>query len=297
MNFEEKYSFYLEKVNNYIESLFKDKSCLEGKIYEAMEYSLKAGGKRLRPVLVLAAADMLSGDMDDALRISLSIECIHTYSLIHDDLPCMDNDDMRRGKPTCHKKFGEAMALLAGDGLLTFAFDNLTEFEKYKNISPQNVLKIINEIAKSSGCAGMIGGQVVDLENENNKNAGLEILNYLHARKTGALIKAALISGALSAGASEEKLNALKVYAEKIGLAFQIRDDILDIIGDEELLGKPVGSDAENKKTTYAMLLGIEKAEEEVKKLTNEALDALLIFGEDGEFLKELALFLAQRKN
>jgi len=255
-----------------------------------------AGGKRLRPVLSLAVCDMLGGYAEDALRFGVAIECIHTYSLIHDDLPCMDNDDLRRGMPTCHKKFGEANALLAGDGLLTGAFEYIADFSAYKNAKPETVLRAIFELSKAAGCAGMIGGQVVDLECEGKKGVDEKTLNYLHQRKTGALIRVSALLGTLASDASENEIKAVTEFAEKLGLAFQIQDDILDCEGDESVLGKPIGSDEENKKTTYVTLLGIDAAREKTKDLTNNAICALEIFGGREEFLKELALNLMGRE-
>ncbi len=262
-----------------------------------MKYSISAGGKRIRPVLCLAVCEMLGGDIDDALRLGLAIEQIHTYSLIHDDLPCMDDDDLRRGMPTCHKKFGEANALLAGDGLLTSAFEYLSDLREYKTMSASQVLRAISEIAKAAGCDGMIGGQVVDLECEGKENVDEKTLNYLHLRKTGALIKISARAGALVANASEEDMDAISEFAENLGLAFQIRDDILDCTGDEKTLGKPIGSDAENGKTTYVSLLGIEGAKEKERLLTQTAVDKIEKFGEKADFIKELARYLLDRIN
>ena len=297
MNFNEKFEYYKNMVDKELESIFSSCDLLQKSVYEAMQYSVLAGGKRIRPVLILAAADMLGGSLDDAKKVAVSLECIHTYSLIHDDLPCMDDDDLRRGLLTCHKKFGEATALLAGDGLLTFAFENLSDFEGYKTASAETVLKITNYIAKSSGAKGMIGGQVVDLESEGRGDLDEYTLSYIHERKTGALIRVSVVAGALIAGASEEEVNALSDFAQKIGLAFQIQDDILDFTGDEMTLGKPIGSDKENEKITYVTLMGIEKAEEKASHLTKSALESLNIFGQKADFLKELAKALLKRNN
>lgn len=295
MDFDKKIKHYQDITNKQLAEVFQQKNCLQKLVYDAMSYSIRAGGKRIRPVLALAVCDMLGGDINDAMRVAVSIECIHTYSLIHDDLPCMDDDDLRRGMPTCHKKFGEATALLAGDGLLTFAFEYLADLKGYKNCSPEAVLDIISEVAKSAGCAGMIGGQVVDLENEGNPNITEEILTYMHNRKTGALIRASVLATAIAAGADDKQKKALAQFADDIGLAFQIQDDILDCTGDEKTLGKPIGSDAENKKTTYVTLLGLDGAKERAKEVTQSAISALEIFGEKAEFLKELALYLLAR--
>ena len=297
MSFEKQHSLYAEMINARLDEVFASKECMQKTVYDAMRYSVLAGGKRIRPVLTLAVCDMLGGSLEDALRFAVSLECIHTYSLIHDDLPCMDNDDMRRGMPTCHKKFGEANALLAGDGLLTFAFEYMTDFSEYKTLSPETVLRIALEIAKAAGCTGMVGGQVVDLESEGNPDMTEEVLTYIHNRKTGALIRAAVTVGAIAAGANEKEIKALTDFADGIGLAFQVQDDILDCMGEVEVLGKPIGSDAQNDKSTYVTLLGLEKATQKSEKLTADAVSALDMFGNKAEFLKNLAMWLMERKN
>ncbi len=297
MTFEEKFSLYTKMINDGLNNEFKEKDCLQKVVYDAMAYSITAGGKRLRPMLSLAVCDMLGGCTDDALRFGIAAECIHTYSLIHDDLPCMDNDDLRRGMPTCHKKFGEANALLAGDGLLTFAFEHLADFSAYKRVKLEIVLRAVFELSKAAGCDGMIGGQVVDLECEGKTDVSEETLNYLHQRKTGALIRVSVLLGALAADASEDEIKAVTEFAEKLGLAFQIQDDILDCEGEESVLGKPIGSDAENEKTTYVTLLGIDAAREKASALTSEAVKELDAFGDKADFLKELAQRLMGRKS
>lgn len=296
MDFEKQLKEYINKVNDELNNVFAEKECLQKVVYDAMGYSVMAGGKRLRPVLSLAVCDMLGGCADDALRFGVAIEHIHTYSLIHDDLPCMDNDDLRRGMPTCHKKFGEANALLAGDGLLTGAFEYLADLDKYKRTSATNVIKAISEIAKAAGCDGMIGGQVVDLECEGKCDVSEETLNYLHARKTGALIRVSAVTGAMAADATEEDILVISEFAKKLGLAFQIQDDILDCIGDESLLGKPIGSDAENEKTTYVTLLGLDAAKKKADSVTADAVDLLERFGKKADFVKKLALYLLDRE-
>lgn len=297
MSFENQLKAYIEKVNCELEKNFSERDCLQKLVYDAMSYSIMAGGKRLRPVISLAVCDMLGGETEDALRFGSAIEYIHTYSLIHDDLPCMDDDDLRRGMPTCHKKFGEANALLAGDGLLTGAFEYLSDMEKYKSVDPATVIRAISAIAKAAGCDGMIGGQVVDLECEEKENVSEETLNYLHYRKTGALIRVAATVGALAAGASDADIRTVELFAEKLGLAFQIQDDILDCIGDESVLGKPIGSDAENGKTTYVTLMGLEGARKKSDAVTAEAVGLLEKYGEKANFVKKLALYLLDRKS
>lgn len=297
MDFQKQLDEYINKINAELGKVFKDEQCLQRSVYDAMAYSIMAGGKRLRPVLCLAICHMLGGCIDDALRFGVAIEHIHTYSLIHDDLPCMDNDDLRRGMPTCHKKFGEATALLAGDGLLTGAFEYLSDLGQYKSVSPETVIKAISQISAAAGCDGMIGGQVVDLDCEGKTDVDLATLDYLHCRKTGALIRVSAVSGALAANATDQDIAAIADFAEKLGLAFQIQDDILDCTGDESVLGKPIGSDAENGKTTYVTILGLEYAKKKADEITNQAVKILDRFGEKADFVKKLAINLLDRKN
>jgi geranylgeranyl diphosphate synthase, type II len=242
---------------------------------EAMRYSLMAGGKRLRPILVIAAAEALGGEAASAMPIACAVEMIHTYSLIHDDLPAMDNDDLRRGKPTNHKVFGEAMAILAGDALLTQAFYQATQVLLHAPISAEQALKIIEELSILSGSMGMVGGQAADTLGEQGITR-LEELDYIHQHKTGDLIVFSLRAGGRIANATEQQLDALENFGYKIGLAFQIQDDILDIIGDETKLGKPVKSDEKQQKVTYPYLMGIEPSQVKVKQLTEEAKAAII---------------------
>ncbi len=258
-------------------------------IVEAMWYSLMAGGKRIRPVLVLEFCHMCGETAEKALSAACAIEMIHTFSLIHDDLPCMDNDDMRRGKPSCHKAYGEAMALLAGDALLNYAYEVIADDE---NISYETRIKLIADLSKAVGVSGMIGGQVIDTTYSGELDE--ETLLDMYSMKTGALIKTACRMGCITADADQHKIKSAEKYAEKLGLAFQIIDDILDITGDEKLVGKPIGSDKEKSKVTYAALNGIEKSREYARKLTNEALEILDEF-ENNELLKELTRCLLER--
>lgn len=260
---------------------------------EAMAYSLSNGGKRIRPMLALEFCRLCGGDYKKALPFALGVEMIHTYSLIHDDLPCMDDDGMRRGKPSSHKKFGEANALLAGDGLLTLAFEAVLSAP---GVSGEAKAKAGLELAKAAGCSGMIAGQVMDLANE-GKCASLGDIRATDRLKTGEMIRVAAVLGCIAADADEEKIIAAEKYSENIGLAFQIVDDILDVTSDEETLGKPIGSDADNQKSTYVSLLGLEESASFAEKLTAEAKAALNIFGSEGEFLAELADKLLGRKN
>ena len=260
-------------------------------VAEAMWYSLSAGGKRIRPVLVMEFCRVCGGDTKNAEAAACAIEMIHTFSLIHDDLPCMDNDDYRRGKPSCHKAYGEATALLAGDALENLAFGIIADA-----VIPDSVkVRLVQTLAKAVGVNGMIGGQVIDTEYE-GKNIPEEMLLRMYSMKTSALLKAACLMGCICAKADEEKMTAAIKYAENLGLAFQIIDDILDITGNEQQLGKPIGSDAANGKITYASLNGLEKSNSYAAKLTENALDSLSAF-ENTEFLKELTLYLLKRSN
>lgn len=276
---------------NLIEELRRTKS-LDKKIMQAMEYSLMAGGKRLRPILLMAAADASGGNGEKYLQVASSLEMIHTYSLIHDDLPAMDNDDYRRGKLTNHKVFGEAMAILAGDGLLTLAFEVAL---RQKDVPHEILFNVLGEISKAAGVAGMVGGQVIDLRSE-GVQIDLATLKLMHTGKTGALFKAAIRSGALLAQAPADKLDALTRYAENFGLAFQITDDILDVEGDAKILGKATGSDAKNNKSTYVSLTSLAEAKKLAQETVNDAINALKIFGSEADFLRELVKYLIGRK-
>lgn len=282
-----------ELVNRKLLEYVKDDDKLQKTIYEAMRYSLSAGGKRLRPVIMLLVGEMLGGDEKQIMPFACAMEMIHTYSLIHDDLPSMDNDDLRRGKPTNHKVFGEAMAILAGDALLNKAFEITSSFEFEDN---KRALRAISVLAASSGTEGMIGGQVVDIESE-GKKISFDNLIYLHKLKTGAIIRSSGVIGAIMSGADDEKIKAVDEFCKNLGIAFQIQDDLLDVIGNQELLGKPVGSDEENEKTTFVSLCGLEKAKEYALEYTNKAISALDIFKEEKENLVNLAKKLMNRKN
>ena len=259
------------------------------RIYEAEKYSLMAGGKRLRPVIMMMTAKMCGMEPEKVISFAVAIEMIHTYSLIHDDLPSMDNDDLRRGKPTNHKVFGEAMAILAGDALLTKAFEIAASSS---DIDPKQVLRAISVLSQAAGDNGMIGGQVVDIESRNEDE---ELLKYLHSLKTGALIKASGMVGAILAGATDEEVAAVESFCGNLGMAFQIQDDILDVIGTEAELGKPIGSDAENEKSTYVTLFGVEQAEKLAEEYTNIAISSLDIFPGNDELIA-LAKKLMGRK-
>lgn len=284
---------YISMINNSLMAYLSSEPSGAGetKMLEAMRYSVENGGKRIRPMLTLEFCRMCGGSVEAALPLACAIEFIHTYSLIHDDLPCMDNDDMRRGKPSSHIKFGEANALLAGDSLLTFAFQTAGEA---KDIPADAVAKAVSLLARAAGCAGMIAGQVQDLENE-NKTVSVDDLRSVDVLKTGELIRCACQLGCIAAGADDKKLEAARIYAENLGIAFQIVDDILDVTSDEATLGKPIGSDAENCKNTYVSLLGLEEAQRIAAELTDKAIDALKVFGDEAEFLISLSEKLLSR--
>lgn len=263
-------------------------------IFDSMRYSVENGGKRVRPLLTLLFCDACGGDVKKALPVAEAVEYIHTYSLIHDDLPCMDNDDFRRGKPSNHKVYGEAFALLAGDGLLTAAFERISDLHKAGLYSADVAVNAIYTLSHLAGSRGMIGGQVIDLINEDNADADIDSLMLMDNLKTGALIEAACVMGCIVAEADEAKKKAASEFARKIGLAFQIKDDILDVTSTLEKLGKMVGSDEQNGKSTYVTLLGVDKCQELVDKLTEEAMSALDAF-DDNEALKEYAEYLSKR--
>lgn len=258
-------------------------------VIKAMRYSLENGGKRLRPVFCLEFAHCLGLEREKAIDFACAVEYIHTYSLIHDDLPCMDNDDYRRGKPSCHKMFGESTALLAGDALLTHAFGIAANAE----LSAEKRAAAVCVLADKSGVPGMIGGQVIDLKYE-KENPDAEQILSVHRLKTGALISCACKLGCIAGGADEEHIKAAEKFAYNLGIAFQIKDDILDVVGDSAVLGKPVGSDAENEKTTYITLNGIEKSQRDVELYTEKAVSALSVF-ENTDFIEMLADMLINR--
>ncbi|WP_022853789.1 polyprenyl synthetase family protein [Thermodesulfatator atlanticus] len=265
------------------------------RLFDAMHYSLMAGGKRLRPIFVLAAAEIFGKPYEEFLPAACALECIHTYSLIHDDLPAMDDDDLRRGKPTCHKAFDEATAILAGDGLLTHAFYLLAHEELVRHFPPENIIKAIRLVAEAAGLKGMVAGQMADLLAEGRKVDADELF-FIHSHKTAALIRASVLLAPILIGATQEELNALAKYGQNIGLAFQIIDDILDLVADEEVLGKPVGSDLAKEKATYPALFGLEASREKAKSLLEDALSALSPFGVRAKALSDIAYYVLERK-
>jgi len=264
------------------------------KLCKAMRYSILNGGKRIRPILAMAAFDAVGGKGDTILPFACALELIHTYSLIHDDLPAMDDDDFRRGKPTVHRVFGEAVAILAGDGLLTGAFQTMSHGALEHGIDLEMSMEIIREISQTAGFSGLVGGQVMDIESE-GRAADLPTVEYIHTHKTGALILASLRTGAKLGGASSDKLEAITRYGERIGLAFQIVDDILDVIGESSTLGKEVGSDEARKKATYPGVVGIEESKRLAENLVKEAIAHLTILEEKAEPLEEIARYLVRR--
>lgn len=283
----------IKLIEEALESFLPSGDCLEKNVVDAMRYSLMAGGKRVRPRLVLEFARLIGEKDEEVLPLACAVEMIHTYSLIHDDLPCMDDDDTRRGKPSNHRVFGEAVALLAGDALLTLAFKTVFSGLNSKNACRR--AKCAELLAEFAGATGMIGGQIIDLESE-GKAPKRERLEIMDKKKTGCLIKAACLLGCVGAGIfDEEKLNAAESYGESIGLAFQIVDDILDVTSTTQQLGKPVGSDLQQDKATYVSLLGVDECKRLADELTDKALSSLDVFDGDSTALKELALSLANR--
>lgn len=264
-------------------------------IYNSMRYSLLAGGKRLRPILVMASAETVGGKRDDVLPFACAIEMIHTYTLIHDDLPAIDNDDFRRGKPTNHKKFGEAVAILAGDALLTMAFQMMSDVRSMPKINPSAILRAINEVARAVGASGTIGGQVVDIQ-YSGKKPHIPTLEYIHTHKTGEMILSAVRAGAILSGCEDDDLNALTKYGENIGLAFQVVDDILDVEGESEVMGKTAGSDERMKKVTYPSVFGLAESKKIASRLIDNSMKSLEMFGDRAEVLKDIAEYIIARR-
>lgn len=284
---------YAAESNQVLEELFNNKQLYLSKtLLSSMKYSLFSGGKRLRPILTRMVAEMINGDIDSAMVVGNAIEMIHTYSLIHDDLPSMDDDEFRRGKLTNHRVYGTGIAILAGDGLLTYAFNVLSEL----SLPAEKIVRIIALISESAGVQGMVGGQVLDLEAE-NKEIGIKEMMEIHHAKTGAMFKSSIFGGAYCGDPSPDELAALDIYSEKLGLTFQIVDDILDVIGDDEKLGKKTGSDEKLNKSTYPKLLGLEQAKKQAETEANEAKESLAIFGQRAEKLKQLMDFIIKRQS
>ena len=285
-----------EIVDTALERYFPKVPDFPPSLRQAIRHSLFAGGKRIRPILAIAAFEAAGGKGEGILPLACALEMIHTYSLIHDDLPAIDNDDFRRGKPTCHKVFGEAVAILAGDALLTEAFQLMTN-GSVLNLSPGRerlVLELVNKVAQAAGISGMVGGQVVDIESE-GKEVDLPTLQYIHTHKTGAMILVSVQVGARLGGAEGETLKAYVHYGELAGLAFQIADDILDVVGTTEVMGKSAGSDLSKRKATYPALVGVEESKKRARELVHLAVEALNLFGPEADPLREIAGFIVAR--
>lgn len=283
-----------DSVDKTLEKLVPPATTFPSSIHEAMRYSLFAGGKRVRPILAIAAAEALGAKTADLLPLAGTLELIHTYSLIHDDLPAMDNDDFRRGRPTCHKVYGEAIAILAGDGLLNMAFEVLSDPRRLKSVPANRLIAIIKEISTASGVSGMVGGQVVDMESE-GKDIDFPTLEYIHTHKTGTLIRASVRVGALYARAGKRHFTALTHYGEMVGLAFQIADDILDITGKQEEIGKDVGSDIKKGKKTFPSFYGLAESRRRAVEVVDKAIIALKDFDRKADPLRELAKYIINR--
>lgn len=295
MDLKEYLKLRCQLVDQALERFLPEGTELPAPLHGSMRYSVFAGGKRVRPVLLLAACEAVGGAVKSALPAACAMEMIHTYSLIHDDLPAMDNDDFRRGNPTNHKVYGEATAILAGDALLTEAFILLSG--NGAGVDPAARLRVINEIAQASGSRGMVGGQMLDMESEGKHEIDLATLSYIHTHKTGALIRASVRAGAIIGGAGEAGFDALTRYADAVGLAFQIADDILDVEGTTEELGKDAGSDQARGKATYPALMGLEASKARANELVEMALGALSSFDERAEPLRAIASYIVKRKS
>lgn len=291
MNLNKYLSEKTELINRALKVLLPGEEDYPQNLHKAMHYSLFAGGKRLRPALVLAACESVGGDIDLAMNTACAFECVHTYSLIHDDLPAIDNDDLRRGRPTCHKAFGEATAILAGDALLTAAFEAMAAT---KTADKPPVLKAILELSRASGSTGMIGGQMIDIESE-GKEIPFPVLEYIHIHKTGELILAAIRCGAMLGNAADEELDALTKYGKSIGLAFQIADDILDVEGSPAEMGKNTGGDEKKGKATYPSLIGLEESKRRAAELVDIAVHALSGFDKKADALRAIARYIVLR--
>ena len=288
---------YLKQRKNLVEEALDNSLTIKKPetIYQAMRYSLLAGGKRLRPILCLATCELTGGSIDLAMPTACALEMIHTMSLIHDDLPAMDNDDYRRGQLTNHKVYGDDIAILAGDGLLAYAFEYVAA--NTHNVPAERIVKVIARLGRTVGAEGLVGGQVLDLESEGKADISAQTLSFIHTHKTGALLETSVVSGAILAGASDEDITKLSRYAQNIGLAFQIIDDILDITATDEELGKTAGKDLQAQKATYPSLWGIEKSRIQAQNLIDDAIAQLTTYGEKAEPLREIANYIITRKH
>lgn len=298
MDFKEQLGCRVNHINEIVDRYLPKENGFQKTIFEAMRYSVEAGGKRIRPMLMEETYKMFGGSGDIIYPFMAAMEMIHTYSLVHDDLPAMDNDEYRRGKKTTHAEYGEAMGILAGDALLNLAFETATialEMEP-GNI---NVSRAIRVLAVKAGIFGMIGGQVVDVESEKRDDSPItrDKLDFIYKLKTGALIESSMMIGAILSGAADEEVEKIEEIATKLGLAFQIQDDVLDVTSTLEVLGKPIGSDEKNNKPTYVTFEGLEKAKQDVNELSQEACRMLKSFGREDEFLQQLFIYLIDREN
>lgn len=296
MSFNQEFKNRINQAEDIIKKFLPKEEGLQKIICEAMNYSVLGGGKRLRPVMMKATYELFGGKDEVIEPFMAAIEMIHTYSLVHDDLPAMDNDDLRRGRATTHIKYDEALAILAGDGLLNYAFETAVKAFDY-DTDAKTVAKAMKVLAQKAGIYGMIGGQTVDIEAEKGHQLlDEETLLFIHKNKTAALIESSMMIGAILAGASDEDIKSVEQVAYNIGVAFQIQDDILDVIGNEEVLGKPIGSDAKNDKLTYVSLKGLQTAKEDVAKLSNEAISMIQFYEKEDHFLSELTTYLIDRE-
>jgi len=294
-HFKAQVNKYRDFIDEQLQETLESVNTYPPTIHEAMRYSVFNGGKRLRPMLVFEGAKLAGGNPDEVIPAACAMELIHCYSLVHDDLPAMDDDDLRRGKPTCHIIYGEAIAILAGDALLTRAFELLALSSNLQQIDPARVVQVISEVSKAVGSCGMIGGQVVDLQSE-GRQIDCSTLETLHSLKTGQLFRVSLRSGAIIAGMDNKTLAILDNYCYHFGLAFQISDDILDIKGNPQVIGKPVGSDFKNAKNTYPSILGLEKSYQLAQNAVEACLESLQVFGKEADFLRCLARYTLQRE-
>lgn len=296
MNFLSELEERSREVNEALDRLVPGAGTHPPVIHEAMRYSLFAGGKRIRPVLALATAEILGGSAGEIMPAACALELIHTYSLIHDDLPAMDDDDLRRGMPTSHKKYGEAIAILAGDALLTMAFELIAKSPAAGRATPERLVRVVAEVAAAAGSAGLVGGQVVDVISAAGR-VDEKTLAYIHHNKTGAMFRVSVRTGAILSGAGEDDLERFTVYAGHLGMAFQITDDILDIVGDEKKMGKPAGSDQKNSKATYPALYGLDQARQMAAREAGGALRCLEAYGAKAGFLRDLIGFIISRSH
>ncbi len=294
MHFLSEYEKKANLVNKALDELLPMEDTYPPIIHQAIRYSVFAGGKRIRPVLALATAELFGGDLNEMMRAACALELIHTYTLVHDDLPAMDNDDFRRGLPTCHKKYGEDIAILVGDALQSLAFELIASCSENEKIPPRRVLSVIKEIAAAIGTNGVIGGQVADTFSSAD-NIDKETLDYIHNKKTGSLIRVSVKTGAILSGAGVDDQNRLDKYATHLGMAFQITDDILDITGNEQEMGKPIGSDLKNNKATFPALYGMEEACKIAKREASLAINCLEHYGKKADFLRETVNFVLSR--